>query len=44
MPGTQVLFAFLLILPFQNRFEELDDGQVAVYYSRSSAPRRRSCS
>ncbi|MGH3091500.1 MAG: DUF6328 family protein, partial [Gaiellaceae bacterium] len=23
MPGIQVLFAFLLILPFQNRFEEL---------------------
>ena len=21
MPGVQVLFAFLLILPFQNRFE-----------------------
>jgi hypothetical protein len=33
MPGTQVLFAFLLILPFQQRFEDLDDGQVAVYYS-----------
>ena len=33
MPGTQVLFAFLLILPFQQRFEELDDAQVAVYYA-----------
>jgi len=33
MPGTQVLFAFLLILPFQNRFKELDDGQVDVYYA-----------
>ena len=33
MPGTQVLFAFLLILPFQQRFEELDDGQIAVYYA-----------
>jgi Family of unknown function (DUF6328) len=33
MPGTQVLFAFLLILPFQERFERLDDGQVAVYYA-----------
>jgi len=33
MPGTQVLFAFLLILPFQNRFEKLDDGQIAVYYA-----------
>ena len=33
MPGTQVLFAFLLVLPFQNRFEKLDGGQVAVYYA-----------
>jgi Family of unknown function (DUF6328) len=30
MPGTQVLFAFLLVLPFQQRFKELNDGQVAV--------------
>lgn len=33
MPGTQVLFAFLLVLPFQQRFKELDDGQTAVYYA-----------
>jgi hypothetical protein len=33
MPGTQVLFAFLLILPFQQRFQDLDDGQIAVYYA-----------
>jgi Family of unknown function (DUF6328) len=33
MPGTQVLFAFLLILPFQQRFKDLDDGQIAVYYA-----------
>jgi hypothetical protein len=33
MPGSQVLFAFLLVLPFQRRFEELDDGQVYVYFS-----------
>ena len=33
MPGTQVLLAFLLILPFQQRFKELDGGQVAVYYA-----------
>jgi hypothetical protein len=33
MPGTQVLFAFLLVLPFQNRFEKLTAGQVDVYYS-----------
>jgi uncharacterized protein DUF6328 len=32
MPGSQVLFAFLLILPFQRRFEELSEGQVAVYF------------
>ena len=33
MPGTQVLFAFLLILPFQNRFRELTENQVYVYFS-----------
>jgi cation transport ATPase len=33
MPGTQVLFAFLLVLPFQQRFRELTDHQVYVYYS-----------
>jgi hypothetical protein len=33
MPGTQVLFAFLLVLPFQNRFEKLTDAQVDVYYA-----------
>lgn len=33
MPGTQVLFAFLLILPFQQRFQELTDHQVYVYFS-----------
>jgi tellurite resistance protein TehA-like permease len=33
MPGVQVLFAFLLILPFQNRFEELTTAQESVYYS-----------
>jgi Family of unknown function (DUF6328) len=33
MPGTQVLFAFLLILPFQQRFRELSDQQTYVYYS-----------
>ena len=29
--GIQILAGFLLILPFQRRFEELDDPQVAVY-------------
>ena len=33
MPGTQVLFAFLLILPFQQRFEGLSQNQVYVYFS-----------
>jgi Family of unknown function (DUF6328) len=33
MPGTQVLFAFLLILPFQQRFHELTDFQTYVYFS-----------
>jgi hypothetical protein len=33
MPGTQVLFAFLLVLPFQNRFEELTENQTYVYFS-----------
>jgi hypothetical protein len=30
---VQVLFAFLLILPFQNRFERLNTNQELVYYS-----------
>ncbi|MBG6224965.1 hypothetical protein IWX63_001530 [Arthrobacter sp. CAN_A2] len=29
--GIQILAGFLLILPFQRRFEELDDVQVTVY-------------
>jgi hypothetical protein len=33
MPGTQVLFAFLLVLPFQQRFQELTENQVYVYFS-----------
>ena len=33
MPGVQVLFAFLLILPFQGRFERLTTNQEYVYYS-----------
>jgi hypothetical protein len=33
MPGVQVLFAFLLILPFQNRFADLTKQQTYVYYS-----------
>jgi hypothetical protein len=33
MPGVQVLFAFLLILPFQSRFEDLRTNQKYVYYA-----------
>jgi cation transport ATPase len=33
MPGTQVLFAFLLVLPFQQRFSDLTEQQTYVYYS-----------
>jgi cation transport ATPase len=33
MPGVQVLFAFLLILPFQSRFEDLRTNQEYVYYA-----------
>ena len=33
MPGTQVLFAFLLVLPFQQRFRELSGHQTYVYYA-----------
>jgi cation transport ATPase len=33
MPGIQVLFAFLLILPFQNRFRDLTEGQELVFFA-----------
>ncbi|HSK15998.1 MAG TPA: DUF6328 family protein [Gaiellaceae bacterium] len=33
MPGVQVLFAFLLILPFQRPFEDLSRGQEYVYFA-----------
>ncbi|HWH94248.1 MAG TPA: DUF6328 family protein [Baekduia sp.] len=32
MPGVQVLFGFLLTVPFQQRFETADDFQRAVYF------------
>jgi hypothetical protein len=32
LPGVQVLFAFLLIVPFSNRFEQVTDLQKAVYF------------
>lgn len=31
LPGVQVLFAFLLTLPFQSRFSELTGFQVGLY-------------
>jgi hypothetical protein len=33
LPGVQVLFAFLLILPFQQRFSQLSDVDRIVYVS-----------
>ena len=33
MPGVQVLFGFLLVLPFQNRFRDLTSDQEYVYFS-----------
>lgn len=32
MPGVQVLFGFLLAVPFQQRFAEVDDFQRGVYF------------
>jgi hypothetical protein len=32
MPGAQVLFTFLLILPFQNRFQQLTEAQEGLYF------------
>jgi hypothetical protein len=33
MPGVQVLFGFLLTVPFQQRFETIDDVQRIVYFA-----------
>jgi hypothetical protein len=33
LPGVQVLFAFLLILPFQQRFQRLDELDRNVYFA-----------
>jgi len=32
LPGVQVLFAFLLTVPFTNRFHDLDDFQKHLYF------------
>ena len=33
IPGVQVLFAFLLAIPFSQRFGEVDDFQQTVYFA-----------
>ncbi|HEY8465895.1 MAG TPA: DUF6328 family protein [Solirubrobacterales bacterium] len=33
LPGVQVLFAFLLILPFQNEFSRVTSFQKAIFYA-----------
>ncbi len=33
MPGVQVLFAFLLALPFQSRFSEITGSERTLYYT-----------
>jgi Family of unknown function (DUF6328) len=33
LPGVQVLFAFLLAVPFSPRFELLNSGQEKIYYA-----------
>ena len=33
LPGVQVLFAFLLTVPFSNRFQTLTGGQRAIYFA-----------
>lgn len=33
LPGVQVLFAFLLTVPFSDRFSALTDGQRTVYFA-----------
>jgi uncharacterized membrane protein len=33
LPGVQVLLAFLLTLPFTNRFETLTEGERGVYFA-----------
>jgi hypothetical protein len=33
LPGVQILFAFLLIVPFNNRFEQVTEVQRNVYFT-----------
>ena len=41
IPGVQVLFAFLLTVPFTLRFPDLNNLQTGVFSRRCCAPRRR---
>ena len=34
LPGVQVLFAFLLAVPFSSRFGDVDDFERDVYFAR----------
>ena len=34
LPGVQVLFAFLLVVPFNQRFGEVTSFQKAIYFVR----------
>ena len=44
LPGVQVLFAFLLAVPFQQRFREATDSRSTCTCSRCwPAPRRPRC-
>jgi hypothetical protein len=33
LPGVQILFAFLLVVPFNNRFAEIDDLQRGIWFT-----------
>jgi hypothetical protein len=42
LPGVQFLFAFLLTVPFSQRFSKLDDLETGVFFvTLSCAPRSR---
>ena len=41
MPGVQVLFAFLLAVPFQQRFAQVTEFQRDVYFVHAAGVRRR---
>ena len=41
LPGVQVLFAFLLVVPFNQRFEEVSTFQKYLYLGTLAVRRRR---